>query len=253
MPTKVFNSRKKIAKITIPILFLITTSCIKQNQDLSNHNRAQADSVCINRLYPIATDYRVSGSVLDSILVLFQANNLPIANLLFLSLSTDSTTNINPLAYSGYQEQVLATQFINGLPLFGSPTFFTFNAGIYQPAGNIDGYYGPAPDSDITGHQTMATLRDDFLAKVSESFISGGPLNAKPFVPSASTYEGACLDVTLGYIDASMIPGNSTAFGMALVKVWSVTATASSSITYYPLVYVEDDNGQSWGVPIILP
>jgi hypothetical protein len=248
MRNKGFYCLGILIKTWILLLFLIPYSCTKHNQDAS-----QSDSICINRLFPIATDYKVSGPDLDSIYVLFQANNLSIANLLFLSWSTDITTNINPLAYSGYQEQVLATQFFNGLPLFGSPTFFSFNAGIYQPAGNIDGYYGTPPGPDTIGHQTMATLRNDFLDKVSESYMEGGPLNAKPFVPSASTYKNACLDVTLGYIDASMIPGNSAPFGMALVKVWSVAPAASSTITYYPLIYVEDDNGQAWGVPFLVP
>ena len=207
----------------------------------------------MSRLYPKATDYKVSGPGLDSILALFQANNLSVANLQFLNWETDTTTNINPLAYSGYQEQVLAIQYFNGLSVFGSPTFFTFNAGIYQPAGNIDGYTGPAPNPDTTGHRTPAALRNDFLQHVSESYEEGGPLNAKPFIPSASTYENSCLNITLGYIDASLIPGNSTPFGMALVKVWAVTPATSSSITYYPLIYVEDDNGQAWGNPFIIP
>ncbi|HEX9513059.1 MAG TPA: hypothetical protein VF939_21365 [Puia sp.] len=184
---------------------------------------------------------------------MFSANHLSTANLQFQIWQTDTEININPGAYNGYQEQALAIQFFNGLPVFANREFFTFNAGKFQPGGLYDGYTGPAPTADTIGHQTLAGLRKVFLANVSQSYTTGGPLNAKPFIPSASTYINSCLNATLGYLDASMIPGNATAYGSALVKVWSVTPSNSSSITYYPLVYVEDGNGVAWGTPFFVP
>ncbi len=235
-------------QLTCFIIIIFSASCTKDNQSASENQ-----SICVTRLSPQPSDYKVVGASLDSIYALFRANNLSTANLQFLSWSTDTTTNIYPTAYSGYQEQVLAIQFINGLPVFADDEFFTFDAGKFQPGGIYDGYTGPAPSADSTGHQTFPDLRKAFLAHVPESYVSGGVQNAKPFIPSASTYINSCLSVTLGYLDAAMIPGNHGAQGKSLVKVWIVTPSISSSISYYPLVFVEDANGHAWGSPFFIP
>jgi hypothetical protein len=227
---------------------VLMASCNKQNQ-----SPEAAQSICVTRAIPKVSDYKVTGNDLDSIFALFSANNLSTANLQFFSWLTDTTTNIYPTQYSGYQEQVLATRFINGLPVFADDEFFTFNAGKFQPGGVYDGYTGPAPSGDTTGNQNIVYLREAFLAHVSESFMEGGVQNSKPFIPSASSYVDACLTVTLGYLDASFIPGNPSALNQALVKVWSVRPTYSSSISYYPLIYVEDAGGLAWGVVFISP
>jgi hypothetical protein len=224
------------------------------------HNGAETETSCVTRLSPNVADFKVSGNALDSIYALFSANHLSTANLQFTAWLMDTEVNVLPGAYSGYQEQVQANQFINGLPLFADLKSFTFNAGILPSPGNppgynpiVGGYAGPAPSADTTGHQTFAALRNDFLTHLSQSYTEGGASNAKPFIPSPSTYINACLNVTLGYLDAAMIPGNPYVFGLAVVKVWAVTPTPDPSITYYPLVYVRDDSGAAWGVVFIVP
>lgn len=229
------------------IIIVVTVSCSKHNQ-----SGYENENICVTRTYPKVSDYFVSGAYLDSIFALFSANNLSTANLQFNSWSTDTTTNIYPTAYSGYQEQVLAIQFFNGLPVFAEDEFFTFNAGKFQPGGMFDGYTGPAPSADTIGHQTFLNLRNAFLAHVSQSYLQGGP-NSTRFTPSASTYINSCLSTTLGYLDASMVPGNTIASEKALVKVWRIIPSTDPSITYYPLIYVEDDNGNAWGVPVFIP
>ena len=230
------------------IVIIFSASCRKGNSSASEN-----ESICVSRLSPQASDYTVSGADLDSIYALFRANNLSTSNLQFLIWQTDTTTNIYINQYSGYQEQVTGTPFFNGLPLFGENEAFIFDAGKLPPGGILGGYQGPAPSVDTSGHQPFSALRKAFLAHVPESYTEGGANDAKPFIPSASTYTNSCLNVTLEYIDAGAIPGNAAAYGTALVKVWSVTPSISSSITYYPLVFVEDDNGHAWGVAFIYP
>jgi hypothetical protein len=231
------------------IIAIAIASCNKHDQS-SGENGYN----CITRLSPKVSDYGVSGADLDSIYALFSANNLSTADLQFQTWQTDTVMNVDPGAYNGYQEQVNANQFFNGLPVFADGKFFIFNAGKFQPGGIYDGYTGPAPTGDTIGHQALPALREDFLSHVAQSYVAGGaPSNSQPFIPSASTYVTACFDVTLGYLDAAMVPENPAAYGKELIKVWKVVPSKSSSFTYYPLVYVEDDNGLAWGVPTFIP
>ena len=57
-------------------------------------------------------------------------------------------------------------------------------------------------------------------------------------------------DITLRYIDAGSLPGNTTTLNHALIKVWYITPSSNAMISYYPRVYVEDDNGKAWGWPL---
>lgn len=226
--------------LTCFTIIVFADSCSKNNPSGPGNQR-----VCVTRLSPNVGDYQVSNVDLDSIYTLFSANNLSAANLQFQIWETDQ--------YSGYQEQVTAVQFFNGLPVFGNE-IFVFNAGLLAPGGILGSYTGPAPSADTAGHQNYPDLRNAFLAHVSESFTEGGAaVNSKPFVPSASTYVNACLNATLGYMDASAVRGSTAAPNDALVKVWYITPSRSTSITYYPLVYVEDDNGFAWGHAFSVP
>ena len=227
------------------VMIMVVASCSKGNPSGS-------DSVCINRISAKVGIDTLSAIELDSIYALFSVNHLSVANLQFQSWITDTTVNILPNQYSGYQEEVVATQFINGLPVFSNNEVFVFDAGKLAPGGIVGGYTGPVPSGDTSGHQSATDLRNAFLAHVSESFISGGPANSKPFVPQASTYENVCLDITLGYIDAGSLPGNTTTLNHALIKVWYITPSSNAMISYYPRVYVEDDNGKAWGWPLYL-
>jgi hypothetical protein len=207
-------------------------SCSKSSQTIS-------DSTCISRVVPKATDYQVSAADLQSIFALFKANHLSTANLQFMSYTTYSDA-----------AQVWATPFFNGLPAWVGGEFFTFNAGIYQPGGVYDGYTGPVPNSNISTHQTLSNLRVAFLAHVSKSGTVGGAANSRGSFPfTASGFADSCLLATLGYMDASMIPGSTTPSETALVKVWSVTALHGG----LPAVNVEDDNGLAWAVVFSIP
>jgi hypothetical protein len=233
------------------LMTLLTVSCHK-------HSSAGDDSICVTRLDPQVSDYNVSGADLDSIYNLFKINNLSTANLQFQYWITYTEVNVDPGAYNGYEEQIQANQFFNGLPVFADMKIFIFYDGNYSDSGSVSGYSGPAPNADTTTHQTFAGLRTAFLAHLSQSYTEGGAsAYSKPFIPSPSTYTNACLNVTLGYLDARTLPANApnvtSSLNQALVKVWSVTPARNSSITYYPLVYVEDDNGFAWGVPFFVP
>ena len=203
------------------IFFLLTCFTIIVFADSCSKNNPSGpgnQSVCVTRLSPNVGDYQVSNADLDSISTLFSANNISAANLQFQIWETDTTINIYPNQFSGYQEQVTAVQFFNGLPVFGNE-IFVFNTGIFDPGGILGSYTGPAPSADTAGHQNYPDLRNAFLAHVSESFTEGGAVNSKPFVPSASTYINACLKATLGYMDASAVRGSTAAPNNALVKV----------------------------------
>jgi len=221
----------------IPVVFAV--SCSK-NIPAGSGNQ----NVCVTRLAPKVGEVGVSGAELDAIYALFNANNLPIANLQFLSLQS--------VPYSGYQEQVTAVQYFHGLPVFGNEIFL-FNGGQLAPGGILGGYTGPPPSADTAGHQNFSGLRRAFLSHVPESYTEGGASNAKPFVPAASTYVNACLNATLVYLDASQIPGSTAVQNEALVKVWYVTPATGASVTYYPKVFVEDGNGFAWGQPMFVP
>jgi hypothetical protein len=227
-------------------MIIFSGSCSKNNSSDSEN-----ESVCVNRIYPKAGDNLVSSADLDSIFRLFNANNLSTANLQYVIWQVDTPINIYPNQNQNWYEKewVAAVQFINGFPVFDIDESFIFNSGKLAPNGVSNGFTGPVPSTDTSTHQTYANLRTAFLAHVSESYSQGGSRDSKPFVPSASTYTNACLNVTLGYIDASQVHGSTAAPNSALVMVWFVTPSENSSITYYPIVIVVDDNGLAWGSP----
>ena len=237
------------AKSTLLILIIIFFfSCSKKSGPAST----EYGNGCITRFVPNVNDYKISGADLDSVNALFAANNLSKNNLEFISFGVDTVVNILPGAYNGYQEQVTAIQFLNGLPLLINGESFIFNAGIYQ--GNLNtGFTGSLQDNDSSGHQTLPNLRNAFLAHVSESFMEGGAANSKPLVPVASDYINKCLTVVLGYLDASIVPKSNLAYNTSLIKVWRITPASDLSISYYPVVYVEDNNGVAWGEPFFVP
>jgi hypothetical protein len=229
-------------------LAISVPSCSKSSQTLT-------DSTCVTRVIPKATDYQLPEADLQSIYTLFKSNNLSTANLQFQSYSTYYSTGIaagypGAPGYIGPAEQVGATPFFNGLPAWVGGEYFTFNAGIYQPGGKYDGYTGPLPNSNITTRQTFSDLRQAFLAQLAGSGTVGGLANARGNFPfTASSYADSCLLVTLGYMDASMIPGTTTQPQTALIEVWTVTALHGG----LPTVNVEDDNGLAWPVVFSIP
>jgi hypothetical protein len=215
-------------------------------------SRATTDNGCIERVAllpgdlpinapPIIEVDPITDSQIDTIRTLFANNNLPFNQYQFLYYS------YLPWSPDSIQQQVTGNPFLNGLPIFDDQQVFNFFNGIYS-ASNSYLTVELAANSDTTGHQSLSYLRSAFLQHVSEATITGGANNSKPVAPSPAAYIDTCLSATLGYIDQSYIPGNPYSLGH-LIKIWQVAPVNSN----YPTVFVRDDNGMGWGVPIALP
>jgi hypothetical protein len=219
-------------------LIIFGPSCSKNG---TSHG---SDSGCITRVIPMLTDTLLSPGELDSINMLFRQNNLSTANLqfyFFKGFMVDDST------YDGIQEQIIATQFYHNLPLFSvaGDKLFLFNNGQLQPTPPHywDGYDGPAPDMDTSGHQALSVLRSAFFERLAGYVNPGGPASYQPV-----NYHDSCLVAKLGYIDASWAPGSTVRPNTALIKVWKVTPLSSGLA-----VYVQDNNGLSWPIALTLP
>jgi hypothetical protein len=195
------------------------------------------------------TDTLLSRDKLDSINRLFRQNNLSTANLQFYSFNVYTVHNST---YNGIQEQILAVQFYHNLPLFSvaGDKIFVFNDGQLQPPPPHywDGYNGPAPDTDTSGHQALSILRSAFFERLAGYINPGGPAlwPDSPYHPS--NYQDSCLVAKLGYIDAAWAPGSTIRPNIALIKVWKVSPLSSG-----PPVYVQDNNGLSWPIALTFP
>jgi hypothetical protein len=220
------------------VLMIFGASCAKYGTSQGS------DSGCITRVIPMLTDTLLSQDKLDSINILFRQNNLSTANLQFYSfrdyMIQDST-------YDGIQNQIIATQFFHNLPLF-SPAgdkMFVFNNGQVQPPElhYWNGYDGPAPDMDTSGHQALSVLSSAFFERLAGYVNPGGPE-----LVDSSNYQDSCLVAKLGYIDASWAPGSTIRPNIALIKIWKVTPLNGNLA-----VYVQDNNGLSWPVALTLP
>jgi len=221
-------------------------SCAKNNS-----NKGKVD--CIDRYIPKSTDYTVSQSGIDSISRLFALNNLSEQNLQFIQWISDS---LNPPGQ--INEQVTSVQYVNGLPIFQlNKTYFFKNAVqesyvTYPQNLSYEGYTGSLPNSDSGGHIPIADLREYFLSNVSESIYTNRGDNSYTIVPDSSEYTNACLQVILGYIDASVVPGNGSNINSVLIKVWRITPIGSKN-NLYPVVYVTDDKSVAWGAEPLGP
>jgi hypothetical protein len=229
--------------LPLSVLIIFGASCTKKGT--SNGS----DSGCITRVIPMLTDVLLSQDELDSINTLFRQNNLSTANLQFYSfrgyMVQDST-------YDGIQEQIVATQFYNNLPLFSvaGDKMFLFNNGQLQlpPANYWDGYDGPAPaDADTSGHQALSVLRSAFFESLASYVNPGGPALWPDSSNQPVNYHDSCLVAKLGYIDAAWAPGSTTKPNTALIKVWKVSPLSG------PAVYVQDNNGLPWPVALTFP
>jgi hypothetical protein len=202
---------------------------------------------CIDRYIPKTTDSIVSKSDMDSITLLFALNNLSTQNLEFLQWTSDSVNSPGQT-----NEQTISIQYENGLPVFQSNKVYFFKNGIYESYSNhpelsgYEGYTGPAPDPDSSGHIPIRDLRLYLLSKVSESVYRNNGTDQYIIVPDPNDYNFACLQVILGYLDASQIPGNGSSKNASLIKVWRITPTSSKN-NIYPIVYVTDDRSVVWG------
>jgi hypothetical protein len=175
--------------------------------------------------------------------LLFRDNNLSTEGLQFIFFVPD--VSVDPAIISDTENQVTADLFVHGLPVFELNELFIFTGEKFDSAFL---YTGRPANDNVGSNLSLDTLRKDFLKHVSESKIYG-PINGSPFTPSASTYLDSCLGATLGYIDASYVPGQQLAYGSLLIKVWAVRPLGK----IYPCVFVEDDNGLAWGFSISIP
>jgi hypothetical protein len=214
----------------LPAFLALLPSCTRHSTIVPNG--------CISRVVPNYTINTLSAGANDSIQALFAANNLSTNDLQFVIFSPQMVFGTPP---NSSPAQVSAVPFINGLPVF-TDDFFTFDNGILKTTFL---YQGKPQNNDSTGHQSLSLLQIDFLVHVSQVTIGGGALNSVPTRLSPATYRDSCLLATLGYLDASQVPGNSAPWGETLIKVWKVTPLNGN----FPTVYVEDDNGLAWGEP----
>jgi hypothetical protein len=229
---------KKSMPLGFHLLFFLLVSGICCTR---NYN-SPVDNGCISQVISNPSQSSLAASQVDSIETLFSKNNLSTSGLQFIEYVPDiyGSPAINPQS----QTQVTAHLFLNGLPVYGINELFIFNGGIFDTAYLYTGH--PANNNENT-RLPLDSLRKDFLQHVSQSDIYGGA-SGKPFIPSATTYLDSCLDATLGYVDATSVPGQTLPYGN-LIKVWTVTTLHNS----YPCVMVEDDNGLAWGVSIYVP
>jgi hypothetical protein len=208
------------------VLLFLLISC-------SRHNDTPTAN-CITRIYDTSTTSTVTAAQLNAILPLFQRNNLSITGLQFFAL--DSNIYLPPnYSDSISQVMVVANVFINGLPTFFGGWAFYFYNDVYQT--NL-GHYGAVSGTDTSGHQTLEDLRNIYLAHYQQDAGYGGTLNATVSHPGLN-WRDSCLVAMLGYADASIF-NNTIIFGTMEVKAWRVGPVG---ITYYPIIYVEDDNG----------
>ena len=218
----------------LAILSIYGAACTK-------HQNSISDNACISRLIATTNSPTLRSSEIDSINILFDNNNMSTAQLQFLYF----IPNVFSDTTKPKQAQVAANLFINGLPMFGNNEAFIFNNGIFDTAYL---YKGIPLNNDTAGYQSLAYLRAAFMQHVSES-ITYMPLQIPPFIPSPKNYIDSCLTATLGYVDATSIPGSQNdIWGSTLIKVWSVSCN-----NHYPEILVEDDNGLAWGVRVYIP
>jgi hypothetical protein len=213
--------------------------CTKQQNSNSNGN---ANNGCISRNIANTKSTMLSDSQINSINTLFSKNGLSTSQLQFLYFIPDVYLD----SAKPVQAQVDANLFINNLPVFNYTEVFVFNNGVFDTAYL---YSGVPQNNDTTSHQSLSSLRTAFFKHVSESITYLPLLNSKPVVPSPNTYSDSCLVATMGYVDATYIPGNTSTWGSTLIKVWLVNTQSRS----FPDVMVEDDNGLAWGVPTYIP
>jgi hypothetical protein len=216
-------------------LLLELASCTRNNDN--------AYANCISRSTLLASTPLTRQSAIDSAYSLFNKNGLSSANLqpLFVDVEDNvglrSTTGVD---YHGTIVQVFSNQFVNGLPVF-----FTLASYIFDTAGKIipystNGYEGPLPGTDTSGHQTLATLRSDFLSTYYYSNPRGGPVGHL-----LNIYHDSCFTATLGYADALLVPSSGIKTqNQALIKVWEIKTSTPNSPS--PMVFVVDSTGKAW-------
>ena len=228
--------------LLLSVLIIFGTSCAKNG---TSHG---SDSGCISRVIPLLTDTLLSLDEIDSINLLFRQNSLSTANLQFYSFKGYM---VHDSTYDGIQEQIIATQFYHNLPLFSvaGDKMFLFDNGQLQPPlpHYWNGYDGPAPDADTSGHQALSVLRSAFFERLAGYVNPGGPALWADSSNQPANYHDSCLVAILGYIDAAWAPGSTISPNTALLKVWKVSPLSG------PSVYVQDNNGLSWPIALTFP
>ncbi len=192
-----------------------------------NNDNAYAN--CISRSVLSASTPLIRQSAIDSANTLFVKNGLSPANLQPWLVDVENNVGVlstTGVGYSGTIIQVISNQFLNGLPVFFTSASYIFDtAGKIIPYGT-NGYEGPLPGTDTSGHQTLATLRSDFLSTYYYSNPRGGPVGHL-----LNIYHDSCFTAILGYADASFVPASGIKTqNQALIKVWEIRTS-----TRFPL------------------
>ena len=227
-----FTMKRGSLLVVLGLLFVVSYSACKKG----NTGYSGPDNGCISRVQPASTDHLLSSGALDSIHTLFQENNLSEAGLQFYLYQ--STTYADSAGLR--KDTAYANLFVNGLPAFYTWRSFPFRNRLLQPREPWnEGSPGfPTNHNDTTGHQTLANLRGAFL-RLTTKFSAGYPSTSYP------VFGDSCLVATLGYIDASNLPGSTYLAQQLLVKVWVVT----TPYVPVPVVIVIDSSGAASMLP----
>lgn len=194
------------------------------------HHNDDGAPGCITRLVPLVTDTLLPRATIDSIDVLFRENNLPTDNLQFTSWY------YVPFANRDSVHVVVANTFRNGLPvLYGLTIAYFGHDTLLNYFHGAQGLF----NNDTSGHQSLATLRQDFIGRATE-LMNGVPGH----IPI--NYADSCLTATLSYVPSSYLPIHGPVYADTMVvKVWVVQQIHGP----FPIVYVQDDNGASCSPP----
>ena len=209
-------------------------ACSRHSSGVDNH--------CISRVTPSLTALVTAGQ-LDTLNRYFAKNNLSTANLQFVTIVS---FNGRQGVYTGTFYQASANLFLNGLLMAPGEAIFTFDS-TGTLLDSVGGWHGQVPNSDTTGHQDLATLRQLFLNNYKKCTMAGGLANSKPWHPTAP-YGDTCLIASLEYVDAAVQFGDFP-YGQQLVKAWIVSSAANG----YPAVTVIDSTGEVIPASVFLP
>lgn len=177
--------------------------------------RKEGSSNCISQASLLQ---QVSGTDDDTVQMLMRSNNLSVNNKQFLTYISYNEPNSQnqPVKF----QVVTADQFSNGLPIFSSYLFYTFENGLLS---SLEG--------KIYGKVNLDTRPSLALSAVRQLFINEA-INKQGV---SSAYKDSCYVAQFGYYDLNITSADTSA---NFVKAWEVRPKNSQ----YPRCYIRDDN-----------
>ena len=237
-------------RLTLALIFTgVLFGC--KHTTVADNPTTVAGNGCISRYVPQPQTGLFTQTISDSIENLFAQNNLPTSGLQFFSWGYGDTI------IGGVPKietiEVIAYQYLNGLPVLKNSVYFDFNSnGKYEPpaAGTFPAY---PVIGDTIAHQTLQTLRQDFLNNYKQCTIYSSVINPLPIHPTAP-YQDTCLSAVLGYMDAGYL-NMGIPYGKQLAKTWIIYPSDQRFSFYaeYPAVFVADGTGYAFPQVFQLP